>query len=272
MTRYRSMSKLLQNRSGDLVFYTADTLSCPHAFSTRLGGVSAGHLSSLNLSVRRGDSEENVRENWRRLGEAAGMELSRAVCARQIHSRIVRTVTEADAQPPWLEPRFEGDGFVTNVPGLPVAVFVADCIPVLLEDRAHGVVAAAHCGWRSSVADILAAAMEQMRVLGAKPETISAAVGAGIGACCFEVGPEVGEGVARLLSGDTAGLIRPGTGDRLFVDLKAANARRLTQLGVKAENIAVSDACTMCRSEEFWSHRMTNGKRGVMTAVIALQS
>ena len=139
------MSDFIRNETGGLVYYTAPTLSAPHAFSTRYGGVSAGHLASLNLSVRRGDSEENVRENWRRLGEAAGMDLRRVVYARQIHSRTVRIVTAADAQAPWLEPHWEGDGFVTNEPGLAVAVFVADCIPVLMEDPQAGVVAAVHC-------------------------------------------------------------------------------------------------------------------------------
>ena len=264
------MNHFTKHNHNGVVFRTADTLSSPHAFSTRLGGVSGGHLSSLNLSLRRGDSEENVRENWRRLGEAAGMDLTEVVYARQIHSRIVPIAARADAQHPWLEPRHECDGFVTNEPGLPVAVFTADCIPVLLEDAAHGVAAAVHCGWRGSVQDILGAAVGQMCALGASPSEISAAIGPGIGACCFEVGPEVAEGVDVLLGGDTAGLIRPGAGDRLFVDLKAANARRLRQLGVQEARIAVSDACTMCDPEELWSHRVTNGKRGVMTAVIML--
>ena len=264
------MNHFTTHNHNGVVFRTADTLSSPHAFSTRLGGVSAGHLASLNLSVRRGDSAENVRENWRRLGEAAGMDLSEVVYAHQIHSRLVPIVSRADAQSPWLEPRHECDGFVTNEPGLPVAVFTADCIPVLLEDAAHGVVAAVHCGWRGSVQDILGAALAQMQTLGAKPEDVSAAIGPGIGACCFEVGPEVAEGVDTLLGGETQGLIRPGAGDRLFIDLKAANARRLTQLGVQPGRIAVSDACTMCEAEELWSHRVTNGKRGVMTAVIML--
>lgn len=266
------MNHFTTHNHNGLVFRTADCLSSPHAFSTRLGGVSGGHLSSLNLSVRRGDSEENVRENWRRLGAAAGMDLAEVVYAHQIHSRIVPIVSRADAQSPWLAPRHECDGFVTNEPGLPVAVFTADCIPVLLEDAAHGVVAAVHCGWRGSVQDILGAALSQMRSLGAAPEVISAAIGPGIGACCFEVGPEVAEGVNALLGGETAGLIRPGEGDRVFVDLKAANARRLTQLGVRPERIAVSEACTMCAPDELWSHRVTNGKRGVMTAVIALRA
>ena len=116
----------------------------------------------------------------------------------------------------------------------------------------------------------LGEAVAKMRALGARPERISAAVGHGIGPCCFEVGPEVAEGVDSLLGGNTAGLIRPGEGDRLFLDLKAANAIRLQQLGVSPDRIAISDACTMCDPEELWSHRVTNGKRGVMTAVIML--
>ena len=266
------MNHFQQHNTNGVRFYTASAISAPHAFSTRLGGVSKGHLESLNLSVRRGDEEDNVCENWRRLGAAAGMDLSRVVYGRQIHSRDVKIVSATDAQAPWLAPRFECDGFVTNEPGVPLAVFMADCIPVLLQDETHGVIAAVHCGWRGSTADILGAAIEKMISLDAAPETISAAIGPGIGACCFEVGPEVAEGVETLLSGETAGLIRAGRGDRLYVDLKAANARRLIQLGVPEEHIAVSTECTMCAPDEFWSHRVTHGKRGVMTAVITLSS
>ena len=189
-----SMTDFIQNDTNGVRFYTAPVLRAKHAFSTRYGGVSTGHLASLNLSIRRGDTEENVRENWRRLGEAAGMDLREVVYARQIHSRTVRIVTGADAQAPWLAPRWEGDGFVTNEPGLAVAIFVADCIPVLLEDHDAGVAAAVHCGWRGSVQDILGEAVAQMQTLGARPEDVSAAIGPGVGACCFEVGPEVAEG------------------------------------------------------------------------------
>lgn len=260
-----------RHEAGALRYYTAPVIDTPHAFTTRLGGVSAGHLASLNLSVRRGDSEENVRENWRRLAEISGMHLDRAVYARQIHSREVRIVTSADAQAPWLEPQFECDGFVTNEPGLPVAVFMADCLPVLLCDRKHGVAAAVHCGWRSSVADILGQAVGKMASLGAKPADISAAIGPGIGKCCFEVGPEVASAARALLGREIPDLVRPGEGDRAFLDLKAVNSERLTQLGLDPERIAVSDLCTMCNSDEFWSHRKTNGRRGVQTAVIELE-
>ena len=131
-------------------YLTAPNIAARHAFSTRLGGVSTGVLESLNLSVRRGDTPENVRENWRRLGAAAGLDLTRAVYARQIHSADVRIAHAADAQPPEREPRFACDGFVTNEPGVPLAVFMADCLPVLLHDPAAGVIGAVHCGWRGA--------------------------------------------------------------------------------------------------------------------------
>ena len=143
-------------------YLTAPNIPARHAFSTRLGGVSTGVLESLNLSVRRGDTPENVRENWRRLGAAAGLELTRAVYAQQVHSADVRIAHAADAQPPEREPRFTCDGFVTNEPDVTLAVFMADCLPALLHDPAAGVIGAVHCGWRGSVADILGAAVAQM--------------------------------------------------------------------------------------------------------------
>lgn len=251
-------------------YLTAPNIAARHAFSTRLGGVSTGVLESLNLSVRRGDTPENVCENWQRLGAAAGLDLTRAVYARQVHSADVRIAHAADAQPPELEPRFTCDGFVTNEPGVPLAVFMADCLPALLHDPAAGVIGAVHCGWRGSVADILGAAVAQMCALGAHPADIRAAIGPGIGACCFEVGPEVVAAAEALLHEPLGALVRPRADGKALLNLKGVNARRLAQLGVPAGQIAVSDACTMCRPDVFWSHRATNGRRGVQAAVITL--
>lgn len=251
-------------------YLTAPNIAARHAFSTRLGGVSTGVLESLNLSVRRGDTPENVRENWRRLGAAAGLDLTRAVYAQQVHSAEVRIAHAADAQPPEREPRFACDGFVTNEPGVPLAVFMADCLPVLLHDPAAGVIGAVHCGWRGSVADILGAAVAQMCALGAHPADIRAAIGPGIGACCFEVGPEVVAAAEALLHAPLGARARPRADGKALLDLKGVNARRLVQLGVPAGQITVSDACTMCRPDVFWSHRATDGRRGVQAAVITL--
>lgn len=109
-----------------------------------------------------------------------------------------------------------------------------------------------------------------MCALGAHPEDIRAAIGPGIGACCFEVGPEVVAAAEALLHEPLGALVRPRADGKALLDLKGVNARRLAQLGVPAEQIAVSDACTMCRPDVFWSHRATDGRRGVQAAVITL--
>ena len=102
------------------------------------------------------------------------------------------------------------------------------------------------------------------------PADIRAAIGPGIGACCFEVGPEVAAAAEALLHAPLGALARPRADGKALLNLKGVNARRLAQLGVPAEQIAVSDACTMCRPDVFWSHRATDGRRGVQAAVITL--
>ena len=166
--------------------------------------------------------------------------------------------------------RIECDGFVTNIKGLPIMIYIADCVPVLMYDPAAGVIAAVHCGWKSSVQDILGAAVEKMCSLGAKPESIRAAIGASIGKCCFECDDDVPAAVEKYLGGDTEGLLEKRENGKTHVDLRGANARRLMQLGIPAENIDVSDECTMCLPEKYWSHRRTDGVRGSMAAAIVL--
>ena len=262
-------SDWLRHDENGVVFYTAPNIAARHAFTTRLGGVSTGVLESLNLSVRRGDTQENVRENFRRLSGATGMDVSRMVYARQVHGAAVHVACAAELQPSEREPRFLCDGFVTNEPGVPIAVFMADCLPVLLHDPIHGVIGAVHCGWRSSVGDILAEALRQMTALGAAASEVRAAIGPGIGFDHFEVGPEVVEAAERLI-GDVSALTRLNGRGRPMLDLKGVNAERLRQLGVPEANISVSGLCTMCMPGTFWSHRATNGARGVQAAILTL--
>ena len=262
-------SDWLRHEESGVVFYTAPNITASHVFTTRLGGVSTGVLESLNLSVRRGDTPENVRENFQRLSAASGIDLSRMVYARQVHGTEVHPASASELQASELEPRFLCDGFVTNEPGVPIAVFMADCLPVLLHDPVHGVIGAVHCGWRSSVGDILAEALRQMAALGACPADVRAAIGPGIGFDHFEVGPEVIAAAERLI-GDVSPFARTGENGRPMLDLKGVNAARLRQLGVPAEQISVSGLCTMCMPETFWSHRATSGRRGVQAAIITL--
>lgn len=263
----------IEKRQGGLVYLTAPNIAAPHAFTTRLGGVSRGIYESLNFRTNCGDSLENVRENYRRLGAALGMDPERLVFTRQVHGSVVRVVTEEDIHTLGTLVPYEADGIVTNRPGLGLICFTADCIPVLLCDGENGVIAAVHCGWRPSVADILGNAVSQMRALGAKPESISAAIGPGIDSCCFQVGREVVDAAAHWLGEGAEDLWSEDENEygKYFLDLKSANARRLEQLGLRPENIAVSGDCTMCLHDKYWSHRYTGGRRGVQASVIWLE-
>ncbi len=260
----------IENKVGDEVFMTSTLLRSKHMFTTRYGGVSTGVYESWNLSENRGDNIECVRENIRRAAELMGTDTDGFVITRQVHGVEVRNASTSDRHTVGTKVPYDADGLVTAESKLPLMIFIADCVPVLLEDFDAHVAAAVHCGWRSSVGDILSVAVEKMCALGAKRERICAAVGESIGACCFETDGDVPEAVARYLGGDTDGLIFPKDGGKYRVDLKGANRRRLISLGLSPENIDVSDECTMCESEKYWSHRATNGIRGTQAAMIIL--
>ncbi len=255
---------------GGLVCMTAPNISVTHAFTTRFGGVSGGIYASLNLGENRGDEPENVRENYRRLKAALG--LDRLCFTRQIHETAVRYVTSADAREPFDPLPYACDGLVTDEPGLGLIIFTADCIPLLFHDPVRKIIAASHAGWRGTVADIAGKTVEAMARLGSDPADIRAAIGPGISRCCFETGPEVPEAVMAVLGKEGREYIDDpgGDEDKFFVDLKGVNRALLIRAGVRSENIAVSDECTVCKSEKYWSHRATRGERGSQASVIAL--
>lgn len=255
---------------GGLVFMRSTLIPARHAFTTRYGGVSRGEFSSLNLGSNRGDDPEDVRENYRRVCALMGAGIDDCAVTKQVHGNTVRVVTEADRHVCMSNVPYEADGLVTNTRGLPIMCFVADCVPALLCDGENSVIAAVHCGWRSSAADILGETVKKMCALGARPESIHAAMGAAIGRCCFETDDDVPQAVEKYLDGDTEGLFDRRTDGKTMVDLRAANARRLIQLGLKAENIDLSQECTMCSHEKYWSHRYTKGRRGSQAAAIVL--
>ncbi|NCB51531.1 MAG: peptidoglycan editing factor PgeF [Clostridia bacterium] len=262
-----------ENTAGGFIYMTAPVITAKHAFTTRAGGVSSGAFSSLNLSYGRGDKAENVTENYRRLGEALGIDTFSAAFTKQVHGSTVRLCTDKERAKPTDPTPYQADGLVTNVPGLPLLAFTADCVPVLLHDPAAKVAAAVHCGWRSSVADILGVAIGKMAELGSRPSDIRAAIGPAIGRCCFETGPEVPEAIRSWLGEEAGNFCEPEAGvpGKYMVDLRAANRKRLLQLGVLPENIAVSDECTMCMPGKYWSHRAAKGGgRGSQCAVICL--
>lgn len=260
-----------ENNSNGLIYMSSDKIKARHAFTTRFGGVSTGGFYSLNLGSNRGDDERAVRENYRRVCELMGVGIDDCAATRQVHGNAVRIVTEADRHICMSRVPYEADGIVTAVKGMPIFCMTADCVPVLLYDEAACVAAAVHCGWRSSVGDILKNAVEQMSLLGAQAGRICAAIGPAIGKCCFETDDDVPEAIEKYLYGDTEGLFVRRADGKTMVDLKGANARRLVQLGLAADNIDVSEECTMCSHEKYWSHRYTRGDRGSQAAFIVLR-
>jgi len=252
-------------------YITSQLITCPHAFSTRLGGVSEGIYASLNLGLNRGDAPERVMENWRLFGEACGIPTERVVYGKQVHEANVRTVTAADAHPLDDERTWEpADGYVTNEAGLTLVIFTADCVPLLMHDPVAGVIAAVHCGWRSTVADIEAAAIEKMLSLGALEKNIRAVIGPCIGSCCFETDEEVPAALRKLLGPDAEACIRNGKPEKYMVDLGGAVLQRLRQLGLTDDHLEAVGGCTMCRPERYWSHRYTKGIRGSQANIIML--
>ena len=249
--------------------HTSDKLSSPHAFSTRVGGVSDGVYATLNLGMNRGDDVNRVKENWRRYLETAGIFEKEFVCGSQVHGRNVHIATKADARPAYGPGELiEADGYVTKESKLPLAIFTADCVPVLMEDPVEGVVGAIHCGWRSTVADIEGEAVKRFTELGSTPANIHATIGPAIDSCCFEVGPEVIEAVQNLLDSKAEAFYTAKDNGKFMLDLRGVVKARLTALGLKPENIDICGGCTMSEPNLYFSHRYSQGVRGSLAAVI----
>lgn len=216
------------------------------AFTTRRGGVSQGPYAALNLAASVGDDAAAVRENRERVAAGLGIDAARVTMSRQVHGAGVRDVSEEDAAGLFtggLRGWEEADALVTGAPGAALAVLGADCLPVLLWRRDVPRVAAAHAGWRGLVAGVVE---EAVRALGA-PDRVGAAIGPGIGPCCYPVSADVREAFARRF-GD--GVLAPPA-----VDLPAAARRALAAAGVPASAVQSVDACTHCEPERFFSHR-----------------
>ena len=258
---------IISNKVGSLEYLTAEGISAPHCFTTRLGGVSTGIFDSLNLGLNRGDDPENVVENYRRIGEVLGFAPEDVVNARQTHSDTVVKVGRADrgnltvvgASP-------ECDALVTNESGVALYVSTADCTPILLHDPVTGAVGAAHAGWRGTASAIGGKTVEAMvREFGCDPANIRAAIGPNVGICHFETDADVPNAMREAFGEEVEPFIRT-VGSKYYVDLKEINALILRRAGVR--HIEISCDCTMCQPHRFWSHRVTQGQRGAQGAII----
>ena len=253
-------------KQGTLEYLTAEGIGVPHCFTTRHGGVSTGHLSSMNIGLRHGADGECVAENHKILACALGFDTKKLVLSHQVHSDIIRKVMSTDARGIDHHNYPECDALITKDPGTTLMVFTADCTPILLHDPVTGAVGAVHAGWRGTAADITGKTVRAMtEAYGCSPADIRAAIGPNIGFCCFETGAEVPDAMIQTFGAAAEEWIRP-SGDKYYVNLKEINALALRRAGV--EHIEISDACTMCSHSRFWSHRYTRGLRGSQGAII----
>jgi len=269
-----------------------------HGFSTRKGGMSHAYCAEdapgeLNLGFTASDDRESVAGNRWLLAEAvSGNPETPLVTLRQIHSSVLVISGNADASRP---SPCKGDGLMTAEPGILLGVQTADCIPVLVADRKLRAVAAFHAGWRGTVKRIVEAGIGRMRLeFGSRPEDLVAAIGPGIGPCCYAVGEEVRSSFESQFA--YAGELfhdvyatepvrtkypmlfltqrAPGhseIGPSLHVDLVEANRRQLLATGLKPRSIHVSGGCTHCHRELFFSHRGSQGHAGRMMSVIGIR-
>ncbi len=268
--------EFIERKRSDVPFLCADGIEAAggvvHGFSTRLGGVSAGMWSSLNLGVSRGDDPDHVRENYRRFLTAVGAKGSTMAMCNQVHGAVVRNLTTADLkEDPYGKVEFEADGIMTAIPGVILTVFSADCIPILLYDPKRRVAAALHSGWRGTASGIVTVAVGQMAaVYGSDPADILAAIGPGIDRCCFETHEDVPNAMTAALAGGSLPFIDLKDNGKFAVDLKGINARRLELAGLDPAHIALCRDCTCCQADKYWSHRRQGTQRGSMASVIEL--
>ena len=263
----------VNHEQNGLVYLTSPLLDgVRHGFSTRRGGVSPAPWDTLNLGPGRGDAPENVRENYRRFFGCTGAVPERAVLSLQVHRDDVRLCTAADAGKGLVRERdYEADALITAERDLPLVVFSADCGILLLHDPEAGCVGAVHAGWRGCAAGIVEKTVREMvRLLGARPERIRAAVGPCIGKCCFETDSDVPEAMQASALGAEAEPYWERRGTKYHVDLAGLNRQWLLHAGVAPEHIDVCGLCTACRPDLFWSHRKMGNARGAQVAMICL--
>lgn len=279
ITRKPSTTHMKRNISGEAEYLTfplfEDTGLVRHLFSTRLGGVSSGIFSSMNLSYTRGDEKEAVDENYRRIVALLGCEVSDMVCSDQTHTTNVRVVNESDRGKGILYTKdyTDVDGLITNVRGIVLATFYADCVPLFFVDVKNKAIGLSHSGWRGTVGRMGAVTLEAMRKeYGTKTEDVCAAIGPSICQDCYEVSDDVAEAFIQEFNKDGQSeqlLLSKGKG-KYQLDLWKANQIILEEAGIAPEKIQVTDICTCCNPDYLFSHRASQGKRGNLGAFLGL--
>lgn len=277
--RHPNRSQVRINQIGELVYLTFPVLEeidwVSHLFSTRMGGVSEGIYSSMNFSYTRGDRKDAVDENYRRIAAALGCRVEDIICSDQTHTTNLRVVGREDGGKGIIRPKDyqDVDGLLTDEPGVYLATFYADCVPLYFVDVKRRAIALAHSGWRGTVARMGQRVVEKMQeVYGTDPADLVAVVGPSICQECYEVSEDVAEAFSAAFRGPGQAeeiLLEKG-GGKYQLDLWRANEIVLTEAGIPEGSIQVTDLCT-CHNERYlFSHRASHGQRGNLGAFLGL--
>lgn len=244
-----------------------------HGFSTRLGGVSKGMFESMNLSFGRGDDKAAVQENYRRIANAIGVSYESIVCSDQTHTINVRRVGQQDCGHGITREKefFDVDGLITNEPGVTLATFYADCVPLYFLDPVHKAIGLSHSGWKGTVGKIGQETIYAMeKAYGTKAEELLVAIGPSICQDCYEVSEDVAMEFKKVFS-DSKDILQEKDNGKYQLDLWAANRIVLQEAGVQVKNISMPNICTCCNPNLLYSHRASKGKRGNLGAFLCLK-
>lgn len=237
-----------------------------HGVSTRIGGVSQGPYSTMNLSFARGDDPEAVHENFRRFCRIAGVETASLVFSDQVHEDRVVHVGTKDRGKGFSRPSdiIGADGLSTDVPDVTLTTFYADCVPLFFLDVKRKAIALSHAGWRGTLKDMAGKTIAGMQSrYGTRPEDLVAGIGPSIGPCCYEVSEEI--------AGSFLTAFGPGAVHGRMLDLQAANRIAMETAGLLPENIEAAGLCTRCNAGLFHSHRAAGPDRGSLAAMLSIR-
>lgn len=260
-------------------FFTFPPLSnleyITHGFSSKLGGVSEGYFSSMNLGFNRGDKEENVIANYKLMADSMGIPYNQITASDQIHETKIRRITKEDMGKGIIRKKdYSGvDGLITNIPNIPLVTYYADCVPLYLIDKKNLAIGLSHSGWRGTVKKMGRETIKRMEEeFGTKAEDLMVVIGPSICKDCYEVSHDVYEEFRKVFSLEQMELLFTKKENKKYqLDLWEANRQIFLGEGVSTEDIHCSQVCTCCNSDIMFSHRVHGTERGTLAAFLMLR-
>ena len=268
------MPFILEKR-GDLEYFVPENINAPAMFATRLGGVSGedkiSPLRSLNLGFKdEYDPAENVEKNYKIIADVLGFSVNNIIYAHQKHTDNILVCDKNFMNVFPLPNDYIYDAMITNIPGILLSVRTADCAPILFWDEEHEAVGAAHCGWKGTIQKLqIKTALKMREAYGTNLGNLKVAIGPGISKCCYEVSEEFYKDFADIFGGQVKIFFKEKGNGKYMCDLKGINKMLLLDLLVE-KNIEISQNCTYCEEDLFFSHRRQGERRGSHAAFIGI--